>query len=358
MSETVMPTFREFFNEKFYPIRIEGLLDPKTAKSYRESVNWLVRLMGDLRINEIDQLKAAQFVTLLGKQPGKKAEFMKANSIGKHCVNLSSILQLAGPVSKHNKKGFGLLPSPAFFDGPREDHEPPCEDYTFDELQAMYDCADSAKYPRLQDVTPGDYWRTLSVVAWFAGFRITAMTSIEYSMIQRVKEKDERYTYWVNIPAKLSKRRRGKRQYLRREAWEHMENIRRSGRNVILAAGTTGTAKRYLYDELHKLQETAGMPKERRFGFQSFRKGHLTELAAQSLEFEQGIDIACHSASHSSRSITTSHYINGSIQDRLVAAAIDRMQSPCRRKPVSEPIARVEDELTLGEWPDELQQAT
>lgn len=356
MTTATMPTFNEFFNERFIPIWIDGpRLDIKTRRSYSESVNWFTRLIGNPNLDDIDQLMAAKFVADLGKQKGKKSEFMQANSIGKHCINLSAIMALSGPMNRHNKSGLGILPNPPFFVGPRADQEPPCSDFTFDEICALYDCADAAVYPKVPDVTPGDYWRALIVTGWFAGFRVTAMTSIEYSMVQNVKENNGRDSYWVNVPAKLSKRRKGKRQHLRLEAFEHMESIRRTGRDGILTIGPSATCKRYLYTALHKLQAEAGMAEERKFGFNGFRKAHLTELASQSLEQENGIDVACRSAGHSSRSITTTHYINGSIQDRLVASAIDRMRSPCKRRPTvvsmsAKPVPRVEEDLQLGDW--------
>ena len=92
-----------------------------------------------------------------------------------------------------------------------------------------------------------------------------------------------------------------------------------------------------MYRRFRELQSVAGIKESRRWAFQSFRKTHLTILAGLSLEHEHGLDVAQQSAGHSNRAVTTGHYVSGDVQDRMVAAAIERMPSPV---PPREPTER------------------
>ncbi len=147
---------------------------------------------------------------------------------------------------------------------------------------------------------------------------MTALISVEYSMIDNE---------WINVPARLSKRRKGKQQFLHPEAIEHINRIR-SKRAIILAWPRWATTMRTAYLRFRQLQNAAEISKSRQWAFQSFRKTHLTTLAGLSLEHEQGLAVAQQSAGHSNRAVTTAHYITGDVQERMVVAAIKRMPSP------------------------------
>jgi integrase len=117
---------------------------------------------------------------------------------------------------------------------------------------------------------------------------------------------------------------------LRREALEHIEKIRgTAGRTVILQWPRWEQQRRTCYTELRKLQTASGIPKHRQFPFQSFRKTHLTVIASGEVDPNAGIRTAQASAGHTSSAVTVGHYVSGTVQDRLVAAAIDAMPSPC-----------------------------
>ena len=191
----------------------------------------------------------------------------------------------------------------------------------------MYLAADTMKVPTIDGVDPVDWWRTLICFAYYTGLRVTVLMSVEYSMINNE---------WINVPARLSKRRKGKRQYLHPEAIEHIDGIR-GKRAILLAWSRWATTKRTVYRRFRELQNAAGIRASRQWAFQSFRKTHLTVLAGLSLEHEQGLEVAQQSAGHSNRAITTGHYISGDVQERMVAAAIRRMPSPV---PPCEPTAR------------------
>ena len=182
----------------------------------------------------------------------------------------------------------------------------------------MYLAADVMTDPKIDGVDPADWWRTLICLAYYTGLRVTALMSVEYSMIDND---------WINVPARLSKRRKGKRQFLHPEAIEHIERIR-SGRAIILAWPQWATTKRTVYRRFRELQKAAGITESRQWAFQSLRKTHLTTLAGLSLEHDHGLAVAQQSAGHSNLAITTGQYVSGDVQERMVAAAIKRMPSP------------------------------
>ena len=314
-----MQTLSEFHECHFLPLWIQGRqLDVKTEASYRQSISWWSRLTSDPPMDQITDHTVASFIASLCKQPGRSSTMMMS-SVAKHCCNVDTVLQMAGPRSRNNRRGQGLIGEPPFFDAPRVDQEPPSGDWTIEELRAMYFlAADVMTVPAIDGVDPVDWWRTLICLAYYTGLRVTALMSVEYSMVDND---------WINVPARLSKRRKGKRQYLHPEAIEHIDGIH-SERAIILAWPRWATTKRTAYLRFRQLQSAAEISKSRQWAFQSFRKTHLTMLAGLSLEHEQGLAVAQQSAGHSNRAVTTGHYISGDVQERMVVAAIKRMHSP------------------------------
>lgn len=317
-----LPTLSDFYYGVFETLWIDAKqLDPKTRKSYRESIAHWCRITGDPSIDTIDDMVVAKFISALCNLPGKQTEKMKFTSVQKHCRSIDTVLKTAGPRSRTNRKGQTLIPEPPFVEGPRVDQEAPSKDWTLAEIRAMYLAADSMKKrPIHAGVNTGDWWRAFVVTAYFTGMRIKSLISFEYSMI---------HESWLVATAKISKRRKGKKIYLRREVLEHIEKIRGTeNREVVLAwVGDWDRYRRVCYDELRRLQAAAGIPKHRRFAFQSFRKTYLTELALGG-DPQQGIKNAQTAAGHTSSAITTGHYISGTAQDLLYARSVEAMRDP------------------------------
>lgn len=315
-----VPTLSDFFYSDYRELRILGReLDPKTDNSYQESLSWWIKLTGDPLITEIDDRMCAKFVRDLCQQRGKKGDKMMKSSVGKHVVNLKSILMFAGPRTA-TCRGMKIITDVPFMEAPRADQEPPCRDWSVAEMKAMYKACDVMNTPQLNGVSAPDWWRGILVLGYFTGLRIKALTSVEFSMVNEC---------WLTVPARLSKRRKGKKQYLRREALEHIERLRVNGRSVILEWPLWETQRRMCYDRLRDLQDAAGIPEHRQFAFQSLRKTHLTVLASGEIDPDAAIKTAQISAGHTNSAVTRNHYVSGTIQDRLVAAAIDAMPSPC-----------------------------
>lgn len=335
----VLPTLTEFFESHYKPIRIDAMgIDPKTERSYRESLKLWDRLSANKTIDQITQLDTAGFVRDLAKERGKKiGSTMKRSSVSKHAVQLTTVLNMAGPRSSHNKRGQNLIPEPPFFEAPRVDKTPPRSNWTIAEVRAMYSAADLMTNPVVPCGDTPAFWRALVTGAYYLGLRIYALLHIKFSMIQ---------DGWITVPGSISKGGKGSRHFVHPEAMEHFERIRVDGCDELLMYPKWERGRRLLYDYLRKLQALAGIAVDRWFGFHSFRKTHTTELASLTLEGNQAIDIASRSANHSDRSITTDFYISADVQEQLMQQAILRMRSPCVRSvPVVEPVQLPERRL-------------
>lgn len=328
------PTLSEFFRDTYTLLRIDQPgLDKKTRASYQESVNWWCKLTTDPPIDQITDKMIAQFMKDLATQRGKKrGTTMAINSLRKHATSLDTILKLTGPRSRQNKYGQGLLPNPPFVEGPRAEIEAEDKNWTLDEVRRMYANAGAAAGPEIDGIPVADWWRTLIVVEWYTGLRITSLMRMEFRRIRDC---------YVTIPAADAKGGKGIKKYLPSLALEHIERIRTDGRSLVLGWDLWDSQRRVGYDNLRLIQAAAGIPEDRRWGFHSFRKTHSTYLSGERDEIEDGVELAQASLGHADKSLTKGVYISGSAQERRLAAAIDRMPSPLPQveldKPTPEP---------------------
>ncbi len=150
----LMDALSTFYKEQFLPLWIHGRqLDAKTEANYRQSIAWWSRLTSDPPLDQITDHTVASFIATLCKQPGRSSTMMMS-SVAKHCRNVDTVLQMAGPRSRSNRRGQGLIGEPPFFDAPRVDQEPPSGDWTIEEVWAMYLAADGMTVPTIDGVDP------------------------------------------------------------------------------------------------------------------------------------------------------------------------------------------------------------
>ncbi|MGC4004646.1 MAG: hypothetical protein QM811_16625 [Pirellulales bacterium] len=107
------------------------------------------------------------------------------------------------------------------------------------------------------------------------------------------------------------------------EALTEIEAIRTS-REFVFQPPNWETNPRRLQFCLKLLEKYAGFEKSRCFGFHGFRKLHAT-LVADTAPSDLGIKAAQESLGHSTSTVTTNHYVNGRVQDRIVVEAISRL---------------------------------
>lgn len=327
-----LPTLTDYFQDVFLSVWIRSRgLDAKTESSYRESLGWWRKLTSNPPVNEITQKMVADFMTTLAAQPGKKkGTTFFASSLQKHARQLDTVLKTCGPASRHNRRGQGLVErEPPFFDSPKVPKHAPAKDWDLSEIHAQYRACASMELPKVEGVSSPDWWRCLFVVAYFTGLRIGSLVQIQFSHIHKQV---------LTVPPEIAKGDKGSRHWLPTIAMEHIERIR-TDRAEILHVPRYSSARRTLYDHLEQLQEFAGIEKHRRWRFHSLRKTHATILANLSSSHQEDLRIAQRSCNHSSLAITLGSYASGSMEERRVFEAVERMPSPVPPELVVQPIA-------------------
>lgn len=331
-------TLPEFFEAAFVPLKM-STLHPDTVQLDRDSVNHWKNLTENLPLSMIDDFAAADFVTQLQSLPGRKSEFLSAQTVRRHCTSIQKILDFAGPTDRdsRNRKraNQSLIADVPFLEKPAADIDPPDGDFTLDELSAMLAAAPQMTKPTIPGVTPAAWWQSFLTVAYFTGLRVGTLMRMNYEDV-----KDGR----IFIRARISKKRKGRRQYLTAQALTAIEAIRTDRSRIFLlparptkkhpVAPESGwdikTNRRWFQELFKRLQAKAGMDKDRRFGFHGLRKLHATAIAAA--DDKDGIKNAQLSLGHSSDSTTTRSYVNYTVVERQQKKAADGLPDPLARK--------------------------
>lgn len=324
-----LPTLTEYFDSHFLKFWIGGKqLSPLTKKSYLDTMRYWSTLTKNQPLDLITDLDIAEFIDGLRKLKGKRQEHVKISTIRKHCTNLDTVLKTVGPRSRSNRKGQGLLQhDPPYVEMPSAERHVTIEVFTLEELRIMYEHAGAARRPVYEGVTPEKYWQAVIVFDYFTGLRRKPLFGFTIAMLAG---------QWLTIPPELGKQKKGQRVYVRREAIEHIQ-LFLSAEMEIVFYFPRSQQQHYLYDEFHRIQKAAGMPKERQFGFHAIRRTHNTILFNLKKQDRDQLKIAQHSSGHTDSRVTAEHYILHDAQELAVADAIDQMPLPYRPRLETKP---------------------
>lgn len=316
-------TLSQMYQQSFVPLWIRSqALSEKTELLYQQALAWWKKITGDPALANIDDFTTARFVEQLLLQPGRKHKHMAIATVRKHCAAIEKLLSFTGPKTreKHARKNLALLDSPPTVDRPSPDYDPPSGDFSFAEVQSLVGACASMQSPKIMGVAPEKWWQALLVTAVYSGLRIGQLMRLEWSDLQAP---------FLMVPARSSKRRRGKKQYLPAHVIADLEAIRTT-RRLIFEFPNWERNPRWLQMLFKRLAAAAGIPAERRFGFHGLRKCHATLIADGAGEHGSvnAVQLAQQSLGHSSAGTTTQHYISGSVQEKLTAAAIERLPNP------------------------------
>lgn len=294
----------EFFERAFVPWLRGKLSSPDTITLYRESVAHWVRITSDPPLCSIDDDTCAGYVEGLARLPGRRAEFLASHTIARHCNQIQWILDRTGPRiagDRKRRRNKNLLEEVPLIEKPALDVSPPDGDFTFDETLRIL-AAFSARPPRAPrrrdtGVDPATWWRALVGLLYYSGLRIGTAMRLEWKML----EGD-----YLMLPARIMKRRKGKKQFLHPEAREGIEPLRRG--QALIFAYPNWIEKKGARRSMQRVFELrlirANFPEHRQFGFHGFRKAHATELARMNPLAAQL------SLGHSSSRTTSESYIN------------------------------------------------
>lgn len=316
------PTLTEYFESHFMPywVKLKNL-DPKTERSYRESLKLWVKQTPNKPIDQITKADIAEFCIGMKDYPGKKkGTTMCASSRQKHFRQLDTILKTTGPQTKHNQDGQGLLSvEPPFFPKVKVPKTRTHAVWTIDELHAMYRAAGKMIKPVVEGYSAVDFWRALLVLDFYTGLRITELINVRYSNI---------HNRVVQANPEVGKNKKTDPHWLPLDVIEHIERIKTSDRDIILYVPKYHRQRRTLYDDFHLLQKLASLPESRQWGFHSIRKSHGTEVKRYKAPHQRNLTLAQRSLGHSDSSITLGHYISGAMEDQEMVAVIEELPSP------------------------------
>ncbi|MGC4004645.1 MAG: hypothetical protein QM811_16620 [Pirellulales bacterium] len=154
-----------------------------TETLYRDALNWWLDVTDDPTLDSIDDLVLASFVETMLMKPGRKAETMSVWTVRKHCTHLQKLLSFAGPKTrdKHGRRNQGLLEEAPYLEKPLEVYDPPCGDFTLEEVIRLQAAADRMKSPNILGVAPPRWWRSLIVTACATGLRVGELMRLRYA---------------------------------------------------------------------------------------------------------------------------------------------------------------------------------
>lgn len=315
-------TLSDVFERAFLPIWITGQsLDAKTETLYREALNWWVRLTGDPPLGSIDDLLIADFLRGLRDSPGRKSSCLSAWTVRKHATAISKLLDFCGPRSRdrRSRQNLGLVEFPPLVPRPRACLEPVRRVFSVDELRRMYAAADQMGYPEVPGSKTPAWWRSLLHACYATGLRIGALMSLKWGDLI-LDAFDGRH--YLRASGAVSKGGKGIAKYCPPELRESIDAIRCSSRPWIWRWSDARWEINWITRLLHRLQEHAGIPAERRWGWHGFRRANASAIALQG-----GMSLAQSSLGHGDMTVTQAHYVGDDVQRQLLAAAVDALPS-------------------------------
>lgn len=329
-------TLTDVFQQGFLPNWADPKdLDPKTIDEYERSLALWRRLAPDpdgdgheprlweLRGTRGDRI-GGRFMALLATEPGNKpGTTMSAASMRKHARNINKLLSFSGPRvrSRFGRKNLGLIDDPTLLEAPAPDEHAPEGDWTFDEVREMYIATSRMESLNLRNlgIDPVLWWRAILIVAAHTGLRRGQILGLSYADLTPP---------FVLVRPKRSKRRTGKKQYLSQESLAAIEAIRTTRERIFPWPYFVGKNRavnvRYLDLQLRKLAERAGLPRNRWFGWNGFRK--LAGTAAYAIAGEKGAQAMLGHASGSHTAMK--HYVAKTALAQKAAEIIDHLPSP------------------------------
>jgi len=273
---------------------------PRTFDAYERTLGLWKRLTGDPPLAKIDQLTCAKFVAKLGERPGRKGN-VSPNTIRKHCVQLQMVLDRAGPRTRDNRLGTGLIEEVPWLERPKPRPKAATDNFTLEEISQWLAACEIATKPEVEGIPAPDWWRALVRFLYNTGLRIGTAMGLRWDMI----EGD-----WIVIPPEIMKTHAGKRHPLNKSARAAIEAIRTPDPRIFPHPYKRVT-------QIHKIRAdilaASDIPPARRFGFHGLRKALATHLA------QKNPMIATMMLGHTMAKTTQDHYVNPGIAAAVMA---------------------------------------
>ena len=300
-------TLCRFYKDWYLP---QCLFDAreKTKESYNSVLKQWRLITGDPPVKSISSQTVALFRNAKLKMRGINGRlYASPNGVRTKLKMIQTLLDKLGSSGRDNRDALNILDQVPWAKPPREEKRIP-QTITLQQLSDCVAAAVAMEVPRIPGIKPPAWWRALLAVAWNTGLRRGTLLSM------RMDEID-----WAGcrlmLPAARMKSRRPMIVHLNAVAMTALRSIQTDRELVFPWPHNI----RHLDTCRHRLQEAAGIPKEKRFGFHAIRKTIATIL------WEESPGAAQFALGHTLGDVTQKRYVDGG---ELVARALDRLPQP------------------------------
>jgi integrase len=199
-----------FFEREYVPTY---QTNSATIKSYRISINKLVKLFDDPTIYEVN-LYGSEFVKRLSETN------LKLSTINKHCRELNAVFMKLGPPCPKNRDAKGLLDYYPYFAPPEFELKDPPE-FSDEEFQLLFNAFNNeTEYPQHLPVEKRPlFWQAIMIFVSILAVRREAVLGIEWRDIN----KKEMY---VKIRSEIDKKEKTRFKPIQPLLIEYLEQIR------------------------------------------------------------------------------------------------------------------------------------
>lgn len=311
-------TLGQFYELCFVPlwVRARGL-SPASSASFAESIAWWRELTEDPPLCKITDFVCAKFVADLQQQPGRRGEQLAAYTVNKHARQVQRMLDFAGPKTRERRgrRNLAVISDVPFVESPRLPDLAPDGDFSLEEMRAIYQAAALMTRPAALESPPA-WWRAIVVAAAKTGLRIGQLRALRW---QDLLPAEGLPGAWITVTHEAHRSRKGLRQYLPQEALIHIHANRQD--EVLLFPWPCDP--RWLQISRQRLQELAGLPENRQFGFHGFRRWNTTALRRSGFAASQKLAQAA--AGHADTRTTLAHYINATVEELILAESLEAL---------------------------------
>lgn len=260
---------RDLWDLHFLPICIA---DPssRAVEGYLRALDLWELLTPNWPLKKIRSEDLAWFKGQLLKQTWR-GQVISPNTARKHLEHIGWLLNQAGPRSSRGsaRTAIGILRDVPFTRLPplRRSYRSEAKE---EHVAALIAVLDAARFPRVPGVRPGDLWRALLMVMVSTSLRIGQCVQLPTAAVD-----------WSDrmliAPAEICRKSKSDEpKPLHAAAITAMLATKPKSRELLLPFFPRPHAKTTIYDELHRLQRIAAVP---RFGFHAIRRHVITTLS-------------------------------------------------------------------------------
>lgn len=220
-------TLWEFYCGYARPVVLKLKCKPRGLDVYDQVLRRWKELTGDPPLKQIDEETLSGFLQQLEEFPATDRQGRVAikrlapNTRRKHWAHLDRVLKLAGPRTRENRSGKGLVKTIPFCEPPPKEHTPVKPAFTLEEINQWLAVCRLAPSPRtLQGITAAQFWRALIYWIYNVGTRIETTLAVEWDMIRGD---------WLYLPPAIMKGHAGKEPCVNAHALAAIEPLRRAG---------------------------------------------------------------------------------------------------------------------------------